>query len=60
MSVEIKICIEGPEDPQADMQEDEKEKAAKLAALKKILGSSKMSTDSLASFIELLTSGEDD
>lgn len=60
MSVEIKICIEGPEDEAADMKEDQQEKDAKIAALKKLLKGSKFSDDSLASFIEMLTSGQDD
>ena len=59
MSIEIKICIDGPEDEAADIKEDKMEKDAKAAALKKLLKGSKMSDESLASFIEMLTSKED-
>ncbi len=60
MAIEIKICIDGPEDEAADMKEDQMEKDAKAAALKKLLKGSKFSDDSLASFIELLTSEKED
>lgn len=60
MSVEIKICIDGPEDVAADQKEDQMDKDAKAAALKKLLAGSKMSQDSLASFIELLTAEKED
>lgn len=60
MAIEIKICIDGPEDEAADIKEDKLEKEAKAAALKKLLKGSKMSEDSLASFIELLTAEKED
>ena len=60
MSIEIKICIDGPEDEAADLKEDKLDKEAKAAALKKLLAGSTMSKDSLASFIELLTAEKED
>jgi hypothetical protein len=60
MSIEIKICIDGPEDEAADLKEDKMEKDAKAAALKKLLKGSKMSDESLSSFIELLTAEKED
>lgn len=56
MGLEIKISMEGPQDEAMDMKEDDMKAKAKATALKKLLKSPTVRSDSsIAALVELLT-----
>lgn len=55
MATEVEVSIESPEDKKMEMKEEEKKKAAKRAALKTLLTSKDMKSETaLTALLDLL------
>lgn len=55
MATEVEVSVETPEDKAAEMKEDEKKKAAKRAALKTLLSSKDLKSETaLTALLDLI------
>jgi hypothetical protein len=55
MATEVEVSVETPEDKAAEMKEDEKKKAAKKAALKTLLNSKDLKSETaLTALLDLI------